>query len=180
MYSGLFGALGETIAMPMPGEEDTREAAEPCGGCGRTVEGGTAGCRERFEGLLARDFSDARFFSVHRLFVDCYALQHPDQYCVSAKSLAAHLVGLAQIVEAGTSAATGSPDLRRWLDGRRELGKPALPEERGAITLGDLEAIEDPAAWREAVRRWANSVWAAYAPLHGLAREWLARAARES
>jgi hypothetical protein len=155
-------------------------AIETCGGCGRAVEGGTAGCRERFELLLARDFSDARFFSVHRLFVDCYCLQHPDDYCASAKSLAAHLVGLAQIVEDGASAATGSADLRRWLDGRRDLDKPALPAGRGAVTLGDLEGIEDPAAWRAAVRRWADSVWAAYEPLHGLARDWLARAARGS
>jgi hypothetical protein len=153
-------------------------APEACEGCGWIVEGGTAGCRAAFEALLARAFSDPSFFGAHRLFVDCYCLQHPDDYCASAKSLAAHLSGLAQIVEEGASPATGSPDLRNWLDGDRRLDKPALPAARGSTTLGDLEAIEDPAAWSEAVRRWAHSIWDAYAPLHGLAREWLAQARR--
>lgn len=149
-----------------------------CGGCGRSVEGGTAGCRAEFETLLARDFEDARFFAVHRMFVDCYCLQHPEDYCVSAKSLAAHLVGLAQIVEAEASPATGSADLRSWLDGDKALDKPALPEARGEVTLGDLAGIEDSAAWRKAVRGWADSIWAAYADLHPLARRWAAEAGR--
>ena len=153
-------------------------AEEACGGCGRTVEGGTAGCRARFEALLARDFGDARFFSVHRMFVDCYCLQHPDDYCASAKSLAAHLVGLAQILEQGASSATGSADLRNWLDGDRVLEKPALPDGRGAVTLADLESIEAPAAWREAVRAWAQSIWEAYRDLHPVARCWAAEAGR--
>ncbi|HEX8262914.1 MAG TPA: DUF5946 family protein [Allosphingosinicella sp.] len=151
---------------------------DACGGCGRAVEGGTAGCRAAFEALLARDFSDARFFGVHRLFVDCYCLQHPDDYCASAKSLAAHLVGLAQIVEQDASPATGSPGLRNWLDGDRALDKPALPAERGAMTLGDLAEIGDPAAWREAVRKWAASIWAAYRDLQPLARRWAGEAGR--
>jgi hypothetical protein len=151
---------------------------ERCGGCGRAVEGGTEGCQARFEALLARDYEDAAFFAVHRMFVDTYALQHPERYCRSAKSLAAHLVGLGQIVEAGIPAASGSPALRDWLDGSRPLEKPPLPEARGAVTLGDVEAIESPGPWREAVRAWAASTWQAYAELHPLARRWAAEAAR--
>ena len=146
-----------------------------CSGCGREIEGGTAGCRAEFDTLLARDFSDARFFSVHRLFVDTYSLQHPDEFCRSAKSLAAHLVGLMQIVEAGASPASGDAALRDWLDGSRALDKPPVPAERGAITLADVSQIDDPAAWREALRRWAESTWAAWAELHPLARLWAQR-----
>ena len=153
-------------------------AATACGGCGWIVEGGSTGCREHFEALLARDFSDARFFGVHRLFVDCYCLQHPDDFCASAKSLAAHLVGLAQILDDEASPATGSPDLRNWLDGNRMLEKPSLPADRGAVTLADLVLIEDPAEWRSAVRRWAESTWSACGDLHGLARRWAAEAGR--
>jgi hypothetical protein len=152
--------------------------AVACAGCGWTVHGGTAGCRARFEALLARDFADSRFFAVHRTFVDCYSLQHPDDYCVSAKSLAAHLVGLAQIIDGAAGAATGSPELRRWLDGNRALEKPPLPTDRGAITLGDIEGIEDPAEWREAVRGWVQSIWSAYGDLHGVARNWATEAGR--
>jgi hypothetical protein len=150
------------------------EMAEACAGCGRMVEGGSEGCRAAFNALLGRDFSDSRFFAMHRLFVDAYSLQHPDSFCVSAKSLAAHLVGLCLIVEKDVSPATGSQRLKRWLDGRRDLEKPSLPEARGDITLADLEGIEDPEQWAEAVRRWATCVWEAYRDLHLLAREWAA------
>ena len=149
---------------------------ERCGGCGRAVEGGTEACQARYEALLARDYEDPAFFAVHRMFVDVYSLQHPDRYCRSAKSLAAHLVGLGQILEEGISAASGSPALRDWLDGRRELDKPPLPEARGKITLGDVEGIAEPGAWREALRAWAASTWEAYAELHPLARRWAAAA----
>ena len=143
-----------------------------CGGCGRTVEGGTEGCQARYEALLARDYEDPAFFAVHRMFVDTYSLQHPERYCRSAKSLAAHLVGLGLILENGIPAASAPPALRDWLDGRRELEKPPLPEARGEITLGDVETIAEPEPWREAVRAWAVSTWQAYSKLHPLARRW--------
>ena len=146
----------------------------PCSGCGNP--GGAVACLSLFEAMIARDYSDQRFFGSHRLFMDAYCLQHPELRCVSAKSLAAHLAGICQILEGGTSEATGSPSLRRWLDGDVKIEKPALPADRGALTLADLADIDDPAAWREAVRRWAETVWAAYSQLQPLARRWLAEA----
>ena len=113
-----------------------------------------------------------------RAFVDTYALQHPDEFCRSAKSLAAHLVGLCAILEQGASPAVGADALRRWLDPGRRLDKPNLPPRRGEMTIGDLPAEAGPAAWAESVRRWAESTWAAYAEIHPLAREWLAQARR--
>jgi Family of unknown function (DUF5946) len=152
--------------------------AEPCSGCGWIVEGGAEGCRARFDELVARDFGDALFFAVHRLFVDTYSVQHPDSFCRSAKSLAAHLAGLCLILEQGASPATGAGFLRRWLDGPGRLEKPVPPARRGAVTLGDVHAIDQPAAWREAVRRWAESAWAAYRDLQPAARRWAAEARR--
>ena len=152
--------------------------AEPCDQCGWAEAGGRAGCRARFEAFLARDFSDALFFRSHRMFVDAYCLQHPEDHCASAKSLAAHLAGLCWILEGGASRATGPDRLHRWLSGDRRLDKPALPEHRGAITLGDLPEESDARAWAEAVRCWAESTWAAYAELHPVARRWMAEAAQ--
>jgi hypothetical protein len=149
---------------------------EACGGCGRAIAGGTAGCRAEFDALVGRDFTDARFFASHRLFVDVYALQHPDEFCRSAKSLAAHLAGLCLILEHEAGAATGAAALRDWLEGPRALDKPPVPATRGAITLADLAGIDDPAAWRQALRRWAESTWAAWVDLHPLARRWAAEA----
>ena len=147
-----------------------------CTGCGREIEGGTAGCRAEFDELVGRDFSDARFFAVHRLFVDTYALQHPDEFCRSAKSLAAHLVGLMQILDGDARPTDGAASLRNWLDGPRKLEKPMVPEERGGVTLADVKDIDDPARWREALHRWAEATWTAWRDLHPLARQWAAEA----
>ena len=152
--------------------------AEPCDQCGWAGAGGRGGCRERFEAFLARDFSDPLFFRVHRMFVDTYSLQHPDEFCASAKSLAAHLAGLCWILADGAGTASGPEALQRWLSGARRLDRPALPAQRGALTLGDLPEDSDARTWGEAVRRWAESTWAAYAGLHGVARAWVAEAGR--
>ncbi len=147
-----------------------------CDGCGWSVAGGRNGCRVHFDQFLARDFSDARFFATHRLLVDAYSLQHPDQFCRSAKSLAAHLVGLCWILEHEAGSSVGPDRLRRWLDGKRKLLKPALPDQRGRLTIGNLPVDGDPLQWAEALRAWAESTWAAYEPLHQVARAWLAEA----
>jgi hypothetical protein len=112
----------------------------------------------------------ARF---HWIVVDAYALQHPDAYCRSAKSLAAHLTGLCAGLE--------HPDnpllrraLQRWLNGASPVAKPELPAFRGSRTIADLSAV-DVAHYAAVVDAWTTDVWAAYAPLQGLARGWIER-----
>jgi len=70
---------------------------------------------------------------------------------------------------------TGPEGLGGW---PLALEKPPLPDARGEITLGDVEAIEEPEAWREAVRAWAVATWEAYGELHPVARRWAAEAGR--
>jgi len=149
---------------------------ERCRGCGLRIVGGTEACQAIFEEILGRSFSDGLYFSVHRMVVDTYSLQHPDRYCKSAKSLAAHLCGLCQIIEEGADRAVGDEILRRWLDGRVSLSKPEIPEFRGELTIRDVREAPDPAAYVEVVECWAESTWQAYSPLHDLAHEWLRRA----
>lgn len=144
-----------------------------CAGCGMRIAGGTVGCHALYEELVGRDFTDVRFFLVHRLMVDTYCLQHPDRYCVSAKSLAAHLCGLCDILERGASRAVGSQALRGWLDGARQLDKPELPAERGELTIADVRDAETSEEHALRVDAWARSTWEAYEPLHSVARGWL-------
>ena len=152
---------------------------ERCAGCGLEVHGGAAGCQTLFDELLARDFGDVRFGRLHRMMVDIYSLQHPDRYCASAKSFAAHLTGLCWLIEhPETSRATGNDALRAWLDGVPELSRPTPPESRGALTIAHVHAQVDAAAYARAVEEWASSTWAAYAPLHERARQWIERAYR--
>ena len=156
-------------------EPDQDDGASACPSCGMAAAGGLAGCHAAYEAVLARDYSDALYFRAHRTLVDCYCLQHPDRYCASAKSLAAHLIGLAFAVERGGTVAVAPERLRKWLDGDPGLKKPELPAARGDLTLAEVLAAPDAQAHTEAVARWARAVWTAYAPLHGVAREWLAR-----
>ena len=132
-----------------------------------------------FEDLVARDFSDVAYFSVHRLLVDTYALQHPARYCASPKSLAAHLMGLCWSVERGGNRAVGGEPLRAWLDGAARVRKPEIPSFRGRITIADVRSAPDVASHVRSVELWARSTWEAYATLHETARDWIQRALGE-
>ena len=116
--------------------------------------------------------------ALHNLLVDAYCLQHPEDYCRSAKSYAAHLVGLCCGVETAGGARLYRT-IARWLDGSRELGRPAEPPPgaRGAVTVARVANQTDDAAFSEGARAWAEVVWAAYDTQHALAREWLRAAA---
>lgn len=138
------------------------------------IKGGETGCQKMFEDLLARDFGNVLYFRSHRMLVDTYALQHPERYCVSAKSLAAHLTGLCWLLERDGSRAVGGEALRRWLNGPSKMEKPAnLPDHRGDLTIASVVATHDPETHGRAVEAWARSTWQAYAPLHPLARRWI-------
>ncbi|MBZ5705858.1 MAG: DUF5946 family protein [Acidobacteriia bacterium] len=148
-------------------------AVEPCPDCGATVAGGTAGCQSLMDELLARDFSDVTYFRVHRLLVDTYSLQHPERYCASVKSLAAHLTGLCWLLEHDGNRAVGNEALRRWLNRNPRLDKPELPSFRGKLTIASAQAASDSIRYAEAVELWARSTWEAYSALQPLARCWI-------
>lgn len=154
-------------------------AEESCAGCGLVIAGGTEACQAIFEQLSARDFGDPAYGRMHRMVVDAYCLQHPDRYCLSAKSLAAHLCGMCELIEHDGDRALPSAPLRRWLDGERALEKPSLPDVRGAVTIAGVAGEIGPDAYAGAVERWAESTWVAYSSLHAIAREWLSRALTE-
>jgi hypothetical protein len=137
------------------------------------IAGGTAGCQHLFDEFRAREMSElAPSYPWTRLTVDVYCLQHPDRYCVSAKSLAAHLTGLAWAMEHGLDE-DALRTLQRSLDGRVDLVKPAIPRDRGSLTIADVAGAAD---YTTAVDAWARSTWDAYAALHETARAWITRA----
>jgi hypothetical protein len=150
-----------------------------CAACTYRVAGGTAGCQARFDRLIARDFSDALYFRAHRMLVDTYCLQHPQQYCASAKSFAAHLAGLCWFMQhSDVSRAIGPEALQRWLSGRTDLVKPEIPAVRGTMTIGDIDEAANPLVYAETVEQWAGVTWDAYRPLHATAQSWLQEALR--
>jgi uncharacterized protein DUF5946 len=151
-------------------------AASQCDGCGAPVAG-VAGCRTLFDELLAREFGNYRFARFHRLMVDTYALQHPEQYMRSAKSFAAHLTGMCAAME-GDDAASVNQSVQQWLNGPKKIDRPAdIPAgERGALTITYVHETTEPDEYLRRIQQWARSTWSAWASHHALAREWIALA----
>ena len=143
----------------------------PCASCGAPL-GGREGCQAQFDRLSAKAWETPVRAVMHNMVVDAYAMQHPDEYCVSAKSYAAHLTGLCCGLEH-----PGDHKLYwqipRWLDGPSTIVKPPVIDVRGRKTITTITDVSD-GAYQSAVRQWAAAVWAAYESQQYLARGWLA------
>ena len=153
-----------------------------CPGCGASfdaIEGpvhrymeSTPGCWAAFGRVLEREYSDTRYFGVHRLTVDTYAVQHPGRPSAqSIQSVGVHLIRLHLFVEQGLSAQRANDAMLVaarfkksfvWLD----------PPPRFALTVTDVEAAATPQQHQQAVRDWAQSAWAAWSAHHGTVRRW--------
>jgi hypothetical protein len=136
-------------------------------------------CSAIFVTLLGEVYTDFRYGKTHRLLVDAYAMQHPERYMISAKSYAAHLMGMCIHMEYGDD-----PELFRltqqWLNGKKQLERPALPKDFGDMTIGYVWEARDGAEHNRLVEEWAYDVWEAFMSDHELAREWIAMAKREA
>jgi len=106
------------------------------------------------------------------MMVDTYSLQHPDEFCASAKSLAAHLTGLCAVLEYPNHP-TILKVLLEWLERHPAPEKPVLPSARGAVTIAEAYGAPDATRLLAAADRWARATYEAYAPLHPLARGWV-------
>ena len=142
------------------------------------IAGGVDGCQALFDDESTREYGDVLFAVRRRLVVDTYCLQHPERYCVSAISFAAHLTGMWVGMEHRGREEELNGAMQRWLSRRPELEKPPLPIARGALTIADVRSATSLADHRAAVDDWAGGTWDAYAELHSLANEWVARVLR--
>jgi Family of unknown function (DUF5946) len=147
-----------------------------CGACGAPLRA-FGDCRAVFDELLAREFGDYRYARLHRLTVDTYALQHPEQFMRSAKSFAAHLTGMCAALETEEAAAINR-SVQQWLNGVKSLERPldVPPGKRGTVTVVYAHEAAEPAEYLKRVQEWARSAWAAWASHHDIARRWIALA----
>jgi hypothetical protein len=143
-----------------------------CQDCGAVVAEGKAGCLKVFEETLAKEFSDYQYGKIHRLTVDAYSLQHPDEYMRSGKSFVAHLTGMCAALEHENALAINQT-VQKWLSTNPRIEKPAqLPEQRGYLTITYTQSASDAEEHIRRVREWAQEVWGAWSKHHDLAR-WL-------
>lgn len=162
----------------MQGVKGDPGAADPgrCRSCGAEPLGSYESCQDAWEALLAKSFSELAYARFHRLLVDLYSLQHPDTFWRSAKSYAAHLTGLCVAQEHGGNAQINAA-VQRWLGGRRDdVIKPDVPPVRGALDLTHVLGADDMSDVARRVGEWSDDVWAAFLPVQGVARQWIARA----
>ncbi|MDQ6788640.1 MAG: DUF5946 family protein [Acidobacteriota bacterium] len=141
-----------------------------CESCRAVVTEGKTGCRKLFEDVLVKDYSDYRYAKTHRLMVDAYSLQHPEEYMLSGKSFAAHLTGMYVALE-GEESSNANRTVQKWLSGNPQIDKPvALPKERGDIKITYVHSATGAEEHQSRVREWANSVWSAWSEYHDLAK----------
>ena len=145
---------------------------DQCPDCGALVVGGRAGCQAQFDALDAQAFTDSRYAAVRDLAFDAYCIQHPDRYCRSAKSYAAHLTRLCCGIEYNGDPAVYAA-IQKWLNGNRTLTKPKVLNERGRMTVIDVRAARDAEEHKRLVHEWAESVWQAYSMQHAIAHAWI-------
>ncbi len=181
------------LAAPLPDVdsrtdlEELRAAEEPCQGCGAryvpVADAGTHGyigasraCWSAFGELLAREFSDIRYGIVHRHTVDVYAAQHPGtDGRRERQSVALHLVAICHWLEHGLGTAELNP-LTQQLANEDRAWPWLDPPSDYDMTLRDVLGATSPDEHVALVRRWAESVWRAWAPHHSVVRAWAAEA----
>ena len=158
--------------MTQPGSVAAKNDANTCPSCGAPDVGGSAGCQALFNQIGARSYENPGYAAAHELFVDAYCLQHPEPYCHSAKSYAAHLTRLCCGIERG-----GDRRIYRaihiWLSGPTKIERPETLSSRGNLTIVHVQAARSVEEHQKCVREWAENIWKAYAPQHALARKWL-------
>lgn len=158
-----------------------------CFGCGALVPGisgpthaymlSAPGCWQLFGEVLAAEFSDPAFWPAHQLSVDTYAVQHPgNPDRRNRQSVALHLIGLCLQLEHHLPARQ-APALRAaYLQRHRKSEFPQLQPSplRYEVTVADVAGAPTADEHIQRVRRWADSVWQAWAAHHDQIRAYAA------
>jgi hypothetical protein len=152
---------------------DPSPGATACPDCGAPIDGGLASCRALFNEINRARFQ-SRATRIGRMLVDCYALQHLEPYCHSAKELTYHLASLCSGLEFGGSSAIYAA-LQRSIEGKFVGERPIPPLHLGDLTILHVSEAASDAELVERAEEWASSVWTAYSDLQPLARDWVKR-----
>jgi hypothetical protein len=147
-----------------------------CPECAAEIRAPYVSCKEMFEAILVKDYSELGYAAVHQLVVDCYVLQHPFGH--SPRSNAYHMMNLCGILEYGRSPGAGTNDGVKGKDQEakyRAFPELSAPADQGPVTVLDVLAATDLEQHKKLVQKWALSVWEAWAFHH----DWARQAARE-
>ena len=155
-----------------------------CPGCGVQLPvmdgptdpygGASAACWALYGEVMAREFSGARHFAVHRLSVDAYMAQHPSRVSRAAvQSVWVHLAGLYLVLERLIPAPQVGRMLARLTHRNFEWLEPPL--SRGSSNAAQVALAAESEQHGQAVERWAREVWRAWAQHHAAVRALVAQ-----
>jgi len=132
-------------------------------------DGDAAGCLGLYHELSVQTLSDRDPTFPHQLAVDAYAAQHagPESKPITT---AFALIGLYLVCERGFSGRQAQ--LAHMFLGQRRQDWPRFqpPADRGAVTVNDVLAAGEGGR-NAALRRWAESAWAAWNEQHARVAE---------
>jgi hypothetical protein len=133
----------------------------------------TAGCWAAFGRVLTREYQDKRFFAVHRLTVDAYAVQHPGARSrQSIQSVGVHLVRLCLFLEHGLAPERANDAMLVAAKHKAQYHWLEPPASLGEITVAGIEAATTVEEHLSLVRAWAGQMWQVWSPHHSVVRAW--------
>jgi hypothetical protein len=137
------------------------------------------GCFAAYAELIGRQGSNAALAGAHMLSADIYPAQHPGTPGrQSSQSVWVHLVGLCLMLEHGFDGVASARAKARLAAPDTTFDRLEPPESLGAMTVLDIPTAGTAEEQIAAVRRWAQTVWAAWAAHHEAVRRRAAEVAR--
>jgi len=131
----------------------------------------SAGCWQAYSELLAKEYSDLKYWENHRLTVDSYAVQHPGvESKQSIQSVAVHLVSLCLVLENNISQSYATESLKKLTSYQFHWLIP--PTDMGQINVNTVLIAQDHVSHNAAVKDWAHSVWRCWKEHHQTVRKW--------
>lgn len=132
------------------------------------------GCWHRFGEVLAREYENRDYWPLHRLTVDCFAVQHPGEPNPQAiQSVAVHLISLYMVLERNVPPERSTRLLKDAVKSSVKFHWLEPPDFRGERTVMDVHATSTAQAHLEAVRAWAESCWQAWSDHRETIQKWL-------
>ncbi len=107
--------------------------------------------------------------------VDAYAAQHPGvPGKQSSQSVAAHLFVLCLVLERHLDPAFATRAIIEFVEKHKPRGFAWMepPPSLGEVTVLDILGATNAHDHNRRVMRWAESVWQAWKPHHGIMRAW--------
>lgn len=161
-----------------------------CGGFYEDIEGpvhkymdSTPGCWKAYGEILAKEYSDLAYYSVHRKTVDAYAIQHPchpdSQHTPTRQqiqSVGIHLIRLCLFIEHNLSPDEANAVMVRATKFKHTFHWLIPPDTPSWLTPTDIIKADRPEVHIELVNIWARDVWNAYEAHHDTVKQWLSKA----